>query len=32
MYAVQWFGIATAAVAFGVSFVLRTRPVSGVDV
>jgi surfeit locus 1 family protein len=32
MYAVQWFGIATAAVAFGVSFVLRTRPVSVVDV
>jgi surfeit locus 1 family protein len=31
MYAVQWFGIATAVVAFGVFFVLRRRPVSTVD-
>jgi surfeit locus 1 family protein len=32
MYAVQWFGIATAVVAFGVVFVLRRRPTSRVDV
>lgn len=31
MYAVQWFGIATAVVAFGVFFVLRRRPASTVD-
>lgn len=32
MYAVQWFGIATAVVAFGVFFVLRRRPASTVDI
>jgi surfeit locus 1 family protein len=31
MYAVQWFGIATAVVAFGVFFVLRRRRVPTVD-
>lgn len=31
MYAVQWFGIATAVLAFGVFFVLRRRPASTVD-
>ena len=31
MYAVQWFGIATAVIAFGVFFVLRRRPASTVD-
>jgi surfeit locus 1 family protein len=31
MYAVQWFGIATAVVAFGVFFVLRRRGVPTVD-
>jgi surfeit locus 1 family protein len=30
MYAVQWFGIATAVVAFGVVFVLRRRPIATV--
>jgi surfeit locus 1 family protein len=31
MYAVQWFGIATAVVAFGVLFVLRRRPASRLE-
>lgn len=31
MYAVQWFGIAAAVVAFGIIFVLRARSVKPVD-